>query len=228
MMRVLVGLAVAFAAAALAGCGGSNATSSSTTTASAAAAAATSTTTTTATTDASTAAASTATPVAAKTSSVAKPGASFATGQPATVAYTVQSSSGATVGTARLAVTVSSIQKGKLSDFNGIQLDANAKASTPDYVRVKLTNLGPLPLNTNDSNDPAFAINGVDNTGQTQQSVTFIGTFPRCPDTDTPKPFAPGKSFETCLTFLVPGGISKVAWTGTEDYDGTPVTWAAK
>jgi hypothetical protein len=35
----------------------------------------------------------------------------------------------------------------------------------------------------------------------------------------------PGKSFETCL---VPGGCSKVAWTRTEDYDGTPVTWVAK
>ena len=167
----------------------------------------------------------TATPVAAKTPSVAQPGAGFVTGQPATVAYTVQSSSGATVATARLALTVLSIQKGALSDFNGIQLDANEKASTPDYVQVKLTNLGPLPLNTDDEDDPASAINGVDNTGQTQQSVTFLGTFPRYSETDTPKPFSPGKSFQTCLTFLVPGGISKVAWTGTEDYDDTPVTW---
>jgi hypothetical protein len=171
---------------------------------------------------------STAAVAAAKTPSVARPGAAFATGQPATVAFTVQSSSGATVGTSRLEVTVVSIQKGSLSDFNGIQLDANEKASTPDYVRVKLTNLGPLPLNTNDEDDPAFAINGVDSTGQTQQSVTFIGSFPRCPDADTPKPLARGNSFQTCLTFLVPGGISKVAWTGTERYDETPVTWGAK
>jgi hypothetical protein len=213
MTRVLTGLAVAITAAILGGCGGSQSTSNS-----AMAPAATSST-------AAATEAPTATPVSAKTSPVARPGTSFATGQPGTVAFTVQSSSGATVGTSRLAVTVLSIQKGTLSDFNGMQLDANEKASTPDYVQVKLTNLGPLPLNTNDADDPAAAVSGVDNTGQTQQSVTFIGAFPRCPDNDTPKPFPPGKSFQTCLTFLVPGGISKVAWTGTESYDETPVTW---
>ena len=218
MTRVVAVLAAASMAAALAGCGGSHSASSS---APSSAAAPTSST-------AAAAATASTVPVAAKTPSVAKPGASFVTGQPATVAYTVDSSSGSTVGTARLAVTVLSIQKGSLSDFNGIQLDANEKASTPDYVRVKLTNLGPRPLNTNDADDPAFAVNGVDSTGQTQQSVTFIGTFPRCPDTETPKPFAPGKSFETCLTFLVRDGISKVAWTGTENYDETPVTWGVK
>jgi hypothetical protein len=32
----------------------------------------------------------------------------------------------------------------------------------------------------------------------------------------------------TCLTFLVPGGIKKVGYTGTQDYIDTPVTWSAK
>ena len=217
MTRVLMGLALASTVAVLAGCGASHSTSSDATAPAA-----------TATTTAAPSATATATPVAAKTSSVAQPGASFATGQPATVAYTVESSSGATIGTSRLGMTVLSIHKGTLADFNGIQLDAGEKASTPDYVDVRMTNLGRTPLNTNDEDDPAAAINGVDDTGQTQESVTFLGTFPRCPDTDTPKPFSPGKSFQTCLTFLVPGGISKVAWTGTEGYEDTPVTWGVK
>jgi hypothetical protein len=214
MTRLLVGLAVASTAAALAGCGGSRSTSSGGTSPAA-------TTVAVARTPATV-------PVAAKPASIARPGASFVTGERAIVAYTVQSSAGATVGTTRLALTVLSIQKGTLADFKGIQLDASDRASTPEYVEVRLTNRGPLALNTNDEDDPAFAINGVDNTGQTQPSVTFIGTFPRCPDTDTPKPFAPGKSFQTCLTFLVPGGITRAAWTGTEDYVQTPVTWGVK
>jgi hypothetical protein len=214
MTRLLVGLAVASSAAALAGCGGSRSTASGGTSPSA-------TTVAVARTPATV-------PVGARSSSLARPGAAFATGEQATVGYTVQSSAGATVGTTRLALTVLSIQKGTLADFKGIQLDASERASTPEYVEVRLTNLGPLALNTNDDDDPAFAINGVDNTGQTQQSVTFFGTFPPCPDTDTPKPFAPGRSFQTCLTFLVPGGITRAAWTGTEDYEQTPVTWGMK
>jgi len=170
----------------------------------------------------------TGTPVAATTTATARPGATFPIGETAAVAYTDQSDSGVTIGTDRVRVTVLSIRKGTLADFNGIQLDASQQASTPDYVEVKLTNLGPAALNTNDSNDPAVAIDGVDNTGQTQQSITFLGTFPRCPDANTPTPFSPSKSFQTCLTFLVPGGISKVAWLGTDDYDTSPVTWGGK
>ena len=41
-----------------------------------------------------------------------------------------------------------------------------------------------------------------------------------------PNPMAPGSSFETCLTFLIPGGITKVAYTGTESYIEKPVTWS--
>ena len=47
-----------------------------------------------------------------------------------------------------LQVTVQSFDKGSLSDFNGIQLDANEKASTPVYVKVHVTNLGPGPTST--------------------------------------------------------------------------------
>lgn len=155
------------------------------------------------------------------------PGAALAVGQTATVPYTAQTSPSAGQPTAKLAVTVLSLERGSLSDFNGIQLDASEKAGTPAYVKVRLKNLGPGPLHTNDSDDPAFVIQGVDDTGQTAQSVTFIGTFPRCPFNDAPKPFKVGQTFETCFTFLVPGGITKVAYTGTEDYINSPLTWKA-
>jgi hypothetical protein len=34
-----------------------------------------------------------------------------------------------------------------------------------------------------------------------------------------------GKSYETCLTFLVPGGITAAAYTGDSDYIDSPVMW---
>jgi hypothetical protein len=155
-------------------------------------------------------------------SGIAAPGTKLIAGQTATVLYTPPLTTGKKF---MLKITVESIQKGTLADFNGIQLDAAQKASTPGYVKVRLSDLSPGNA-SGSNNDPSVAINGVDNTGQTQQSVTFFGTFPRCNSVSAPKPFTQGNSFETCLTFLVPGGITKAAWIGTDNYISSPVTWA--
>jgi hypothetical protein len=218
--RVLTALAVGLVTAVLAGCGGSSSTSSRATAAATATPAAVT----------STASPSTAggQPAGANSGPTA-PGASLAAGQSATVPFQVTESNGANGPTYKLKITVQSIQRGTLADFNGVQLDADQKASTPYYARVLMTNLGPGALNTSD-NDPAGQIQGVDKTGQPQDSVTFLlGTFPRCPDNDTPNPFKAGQSFSTCLTFLVPGGITKVAYTGPpQSYYDSPVTWGVK
>jgi hypothetical protein len=227
MKRVLAALVVASTGAILAGCGGSGSTAGSTTSSSAAGGAS---------------AVAAATPVAptstasvspaggrgtGASSPVAQPGATFAAGQGATVPYQVTLPNGADGPSFKLRIAVESIQRGTLADFSGIQLDADQKASTPYYVRVRMTNLAPGALNTSD-NDPAGAVQGVDKTGQPQDAVTFLlGTFPRCPDANTPNPLKPGQSFDTCLTFLVPGGITKVAYTGPpQSYYDSPVTWA--
>jgi hypothetical protein len=152
---------------------------------------------------------------------VAKPGASFGVGQAATVNFIPPSQNTKTPVT-RLQVTVQSIQKGTLADFKNVQLDAQQKAGTPTYVQVKIANIGSKPAQ---SDTAAADIEGVDNTGNTEQSLTIIGDFARCNDASSEKPISPGKSLQTCLIFLVPGGISKVAYTGTEDYIGSPVTW---
>jgi len=143
------------------------------------------------------------------------------------VSFQATTSSGASGPTYKLQVTVESIKKGSLKDFNGIQLNANEKASTPYYATVRITNVGPTSFNTS-SNDPAISVEGVDDTGNTDTSVTFFGTFPPCPDADTPNPLRAGQSFQTCLTYLVPGGITKVAYTGTDAYETSPVTWTLK
>ena len=121
-----------------------------------------------------------------------------------------------------LQLTVQSFDKGSLSDFNGIQLDATEKASTPYYVKVHVTNLGPANIDVDSS---AAAIEGVDSTGNNQSSVTFIGDFPKCPDAASTKPLGTGKGYDDCLTFLVPGGIKRVSYNGTSDYIDSPVTW---
>jgi hypothetical protein len=155
----------------------------------------------------------------------AAPGASMKTGQTATVPFTTTLKSGKNGPTYKLGVLVQSMTKGTLADFNGVQLDADEKASTPYYVKTKITNLGPGKIDTED-NDPSIQIQGVDKTGETQESVTFIGDFPKCDSKTAPNPMAVGSSFETCLTFLVSGGITKVAYTGTESYVDKPVTWS--
>ena len=157
--------------------------------------------------------------------STAAPGATFKAGQTAKVGFDTTTKAGKPGPSYKLDVNVMSITKGSLADFNGIKLDANEKASTPYYVKVKMTSLGPGKMTTTDS-DPAISVEGVDSTGQTQQSVTFFGDFPKCDEAETPNPLAVGKSFQTCLTFLVPGGIRKVAYTGTESYITKPVTWS--
>ena len=155
----------------------------------------------------------------------AAPGTSLKLGKAATVPFTTTLKSGKNGPTYKLSVQVQSMDKGTLTDFNGIQLDAAEKASTPYYVKAKITNLGPAKIDT-ESNDPGIQIEGVDKTGETQQSVTFFGDFPKCDEKSAPNPMAAGSSFETCLTFLIPGGITKVAYTGTESYIDKPVTWS--
>lgn len=221
LIRVLAPLAGAAITVGGAACGSTASTVSSTHTASA-------------TSSTSSAAASSTTPAAATESGASAgssspaPGTTLPMGQTVTLPFDTTTSTGGNGPSYKLKVTVVSLKQGTLSDFNGIQLDSSEKASTPDYVRIAITNLGPGKINT-ENNDPTGAIEGVDHTGQPQDSVTFIlGSFPPCPPATEPNPLAVGHTFRTCLTFLVPGGITKVAYTGTQSYYDTPLTWAPK
>lgn len=219
-----IAAATAFSSAlalALTACGGGSSSTSSSPTATHATSSATASASASSTVPTTPATPATAT-TPASGSGITAPGASLTSGQTATVLYTPPLTTGKKF---MLKVTVESIQKGTLADFNGIQLDAAQKASTPVYVRVRLSDLS-LGNASASNNDPSVAINGIDNTGQQQQSVTFFGTFPRCNSVSAPRPFTRGTSFETCLTFMVPGGITKAAWIGTDSYINSPVTWA--
>lgn len=180
--------------------------------------------TTGAATSAPTSTAPSTTAAAVPSGAVTAPGTKLAVGKTAIVAYKRGSDFSNSPATQRLQITVTSIVKGTLADFNGLQLDATQKAGTPFYVKVRIANVGPGDVAAG-TDDPSVDIEGLDSTGQTQQSVTFLGTFPRCNAVSPPKRMTRGKSFDTCLTFLVPGGIKAAAYTGTSDYVNSPVTW---
>ena len=123
--------------------------------------------------------------------------------------------------------TAVKIEEGSIDDFENIGLDEDKKASTPYYVTVKIENTGEeIPLGDMEG-DPDLKFGAVDDRGQEQTSITFIGDFERCEDTDAPKPFTRGKSYESCLAFLVggDGSITEVRWKGSDKYIIKPVVW---
>ena len=123
--------------------------------------------------------------------------------------------------------TALKIEKGSIDDFKNISLAEDQKASTPYYVRVKIENTGEeIPLGDQEG-DPDLKFGAVDDRGQDQPSITFIGDFERCEDTDAPKPFTQGKSYESCLAYLVggDGSITEVRWKGSDKYILDPVAW---
>ena len=206
LMAVVVGAVVG-------ACGSSGGSSSNgsaaTTSGGAASAAASSSSTATATSSSATA-------------GVAKPGTGLSFGQTATVTYTPLTSSGN--GKARtVKVTVASIRTGSAADLKTLDVSGAPEGALPQYATVTVTNLGPLSIDVDGTSD---AIQGIDHSGNQQDPVSIIGDFPPCNQNSSTAPVAAGASFHTCLTYLVSGGITKVAWTGTDDYMNSPVTWS--
>lgn len=130
-----------------------------------------------------------------------KIGSTLKVGETARIAYTDASKPGKK---SVIAVTPVKIEKGTLDDFKNIDLDADQKASTPYYATVKVENVGDGDLS---GTEPGSYINGIDDRGQDQNELIFFGDFDRCPEAD-PKSLKPGESYETCLTYLIPGGGS--------------------
>ncbi|HEY2287189.1 MAG TPA: hypothetical protein VGH88_15745, partial [Streptosporangiaceae bacterium] len=134
----------------------------------------------------------------------------------------------------KLKVTVESVQKGTITDFTNIDLNASEKKSTPYYVQVRLTALGSVAPPKD--NDPALTFTAIDDRGQEQDNITILGTFQRCDAPSPPTSFANGKSYQSCLTYLIPGGgsIKSVEWKDgpapaddVSAYYDRPVVWGA-
>jgi hypothetical protein len=133
----------------------------------------------------------------------------------------------------RLQVTVESIEKGTIADFKNVNLKASEKSSTPYHVKVRIKALAKTA--PSGVTDPDVTFDAIDDRGQKQAGITFLGTFSRCDDKLPPKPFADGKTYETCLAYLMPGGgsIQKVQWNngpfkgdGVSPYFEKPIEWS--
>ena len=150
------------------------------------------------------------------------PGTGLSVGQTATVTYTPLTSSGN--GKPRtLKITVASIRTGSSAHLKTADVSGAPKGALPQYATVTVTNLGPLSIDVDGTSD---AFQGIDHGGNQQDPVSFIGDFPPCDENSSTAPVTAGTSFHTCLTYLVSGGITKVGWTGTDDYMSSPVTWS--
>ena len=171
---------------------------------------------------------------AAGSGRLTRPGAHLAFGGPATVGWVPPSQdlgTGAHKGI-KLQVTVVSIQKGTMADFRNVELNGTQRNSTPYYVQLRVTALSNASV-PKDS-DPAITFTAIDDRGQEQQSITFLGTFSRCDDPTPPKQFVSGKTYQSCLAYLIPGGgsIQKVQWDNgpaaanqVTPYFDRPIVW---
>jgi hypothetical protein len=213
MMRTGLAVVAAIGSLAAAGCGGGSSGGSAAQSTAAPAA---------------TSAATTAAPVATTTVATAPAtaggltpiGSALQMGQPAVVSYTDDT----THKTSNVEVTPEKIEQGTLDDFKNIQLDANQKTSTPFYVPLHVKNVGTGDLS---GSNPGEFIDGVDDRGQFQSDVIFIGSFDRCASAD-PKHFKPGESYDTCLTYLIPkgGSIVGMRWSAFDQKTGkSDITW---
>ncbi len=163
------------------------------------------------------------------------PGTHLAFGKNAIVAWVPQSEDGTGAHKGiKMQVTVESIQKGTIADFANVDLDAKEKKDTPYYVTLRLTELQNAPV-PQDS-DPAITFTAIDDRGQSQESITFLGTFQRCNEVSAPKSLVSGKSYSTCMTYLIPGGgsIQSVKWgsgpspaNDVSPYFDKPIVWGA-
>jgi hypothetical protein len=166
--------------------------------------------------------------------SLTPPGTHLAFGGPATVGWVPPSQdlgTGAHKGI-KLQVTVVSIRKGTMADFRNVELNGKQRSSTPYYVQLRVTALSNASV-PKDS-DPAITFSAIDDRGQEQQSITFLGTFSRCDDPTPPKQFVSGKTYQSCLAYLIPGGgsIQKVQWdngpaaaNAVTPYFDRPIVW---
>jgi len=157
-------------------------------------------------------------------SGVTKPGTTLRVGETARVLLTPLNASFDDKRRFQLETSVTDIRKVAISDLKNVNLDAEQKEATPYFVTIEIANPGKaVPAD----DDPGVRFKGVDDRGQEHNAVIFVGGFPQCDKTDMPRRFGNGKSYETCLVFMIPGGgtLEGVAWSSGIEYVDKPVTW---
>jgi hypothetical protein len=147
-------------------------------------------------------------------------GCATSSGATATVPYEIEIGSKETT---TLEVTAVSVEKGALADLQGFELDAEAKAAEPYYVRTKFHNVGDKATRTGALFTTIVALNGGGDQLHAQQRP---GEFAKC-EGDPAGTLAPGAEYNECLIFMAPSGqdlteVGFLAFGGTEVVN---VTW---
>jgi hypothetical protein len=163
------------------------------------------------------------------------PGTQLKLGQQATIAWIPPT--GVTVESrlkgVKMRVVVTSIKQGSPDDVKDLNLDPGEQGATPYYVKVKFTAVDDVGEKAV-TDDPSLTFDAFDDRGQQQDGITIIGGFEPCEPVKAPKAFTPGKSYETCLTYLLKGGgsIQRVQWAdgpttkdATMPYHDKPIAW---
>ena len=167
--------------------------------------------------------AATATPDAGGTSLARTPtGTTLKIGAPAVVPY----EDPGTKARSTVEITPVAIVEGAEMDFADVGLEEDQKTATPYYVRIRAKNVGSGNLS---KTDPAGYLSGVDDRGQRQNSVIFLGRFAACDRGASPKSLKPGQSYETCQVYLIPrgGSLDGMVWVEFDESrpDKQDVNW---
>jgi hypothetical protein len=134
----------------------------------------------------------------------------------------------------KLKVTVDSIEKGSIGDFDEVEdLESDEQNSTPYYMHIAIEALEDVSASIEDDAD--LGVTAIDDRGQEQESITFFGEFSACNDEEMPTGMKAGESFESCMAYLIPGGgsIVEAKWDNGPDeangevtpYFEEPVVW---
>lgn len=147
--------------------------------------------------------------------SLTEVGADLSFGDTATVIHEPSKKTGTV-----LDLTVTKAVQGSTKDFSGFILDDYAKAATPYYVDVTVTNSG-----EGDVGGSPVPLWGVDAANTLLPPATFTTTFGKCESAPLPKKFEPGDEMKTCLVFLAPDGgtMEAVSYRPNQEFD--PITW---
>ncbi len=121
-----------------------------------------------------------------------------------------------------LGISVNRLEQTTFAEsFQGWQLDAAARKSTPYFVRATIENLGDTDLGEQDV--PLYALDATDTL---IQASSFLAKFEPCPGNGVfPETFGPGATKDVCLVYLLPNGgeLDAVSFRPSQEFG--PITW---
>lgn len=140
-------------------------------------------------------------------------------GEEATVAYKPRQGQVGVLGLTVQRLRETTFEK----SFEGWQLDARTRRSTPYFVDVKVTNEGRANLGGR-----AVPLYLLDDANTLIEASTFAGDFKPCASDPLPQQFRRGDTTRGCLVFLAPQGqeLAGVSFRPNQDFEA--ITWAGE